>query len=584
MDADSWGDYTVVKKLGEGGMAVVYLAHPNDVPNHRVVLKELKDARHGERFKGEARNLARLKDHPNICHLYHFFPRGSRTVLVTEYIDGATLDEIARLDSRLDMATVCKVGVDVLDVLEFAHERRIFHRDLKPTNIMVDVEGKIKVIDFGIAKFEDDPDQTIPGAFLGTPQFAPPEQFSHDEKTNWGQCDIYALGMTLYFCLTGRLPFEKTSAREIAEAKRITDAPAPSRFNKDIPRELDRIILKALARLPEERYATATEMKSDLLAVRNSMMIPQTTLLDTVEWIMERRVDQPLEHPEKVEGKPGRRRLETRQWVLIVTAAAAIAFLLIFDPAGWFGPQTAGQLKKPSSTIALLADEPIRLLVDDSLVLAATLSTYVPWDTGHHIVTMISHSAPVDTFREDVILAAAETLAVRFKREKYSSDFYPTAPLKDSTGAKTISDRKAISFAFTVDTNVDVYWDDTLKGKSLTSASIKSAPGRHVLELRDSDSPDRRFVDTIELGGLESLHRKYQSLFQPEVGELRVGSTPIGGVVRIDGVVQSDRTPYTFTLPAGPHTIGIADETRGLVRETTLTVEPGQIARYFVDF
>lgn len=264
MTSQCIGEYRVLRKLGAGGMASVYLAAHRDVPNLRTVLKELSNPQLADRFRSEADKLALLDGHAGICQIKHFFEHGGCFYIVMEYIDGPTLDELIRSDNPPDMATSLQFVRSILATLEFAHARGIFHRDIKPTNIMIDRLGQLKIIDFGIAKGATDPDLTQVGSSLGSPRFMAPEQFGADGRVEWQRCDIYAVGVTLYHLLTHAFPFEGADIFEICDAKRTRDPLPPSRLNRAITPHLDAVILKAMARDPAQRFESAAAMRAAL--------------------------------------------------------------------------------------------------------------------------------------------------------------------------------------------------------------------------------------------------------------------------------------------------------------------------------
>ena len=282
MSKEFLGEYKVIRKVGEGGMAEVFLAHHKDVPDHRVILKRLKDPSLGKSFRKEANNLAKLNEHQNICTIFHFFTDDDKTIIVMQYIEGATLKDIIESEKKLPVSVVLKLAVDLLRIISYAHERKIYHRDIKPGNIMVDKQGDLKVIDFGIAKDEADPEQTAAGIFSGTPLFAPLEQFNPMAKIDWPRADVYAIGTTLYLMVSGKLPFRGRNWSEIAESKRVTVPPAPSSLAPETPEEFDRIILKAISRDPEDRYVNAGEMLKDVEALRIENIVEPVNLEDTI--------------------------------------------------------------------------------------------------------------------------------------------------------------------------------------------------------------------------------------------------------------------------------------------------------------
>ncbi len=213
------GNYKILKRMGVGGMAKVYLAVHEDVPNLKVILKILDDIRMGDRFKQEADKLALLDGHPNICRIKHFFSHGEETVIAMEYIDGMTLEEKIKSDTQLTLEEAVRIISEVLDTLSYAHEKKIYHRDIKPGNIMIDSSGNVKVIDFGIAKGEADPNLTVAGTACGTPAYMAPEQFDDSEGALNAQVDIYAVGVNLYYMLCGEQPFKGDNQFAIRDEK-----------------------------------------------------------------------------------------------------------------------------------------------------------------------------------------------------------------------------------------------------------------------------------------------------------------------------------------------------------------------------
>ncbi len=255
------GNYKILKKIGAGGMARVFLGVHEDVPNLKVVLKILDDPSLVDRFRQEADKLALLDGHPNICRIKHFFNHGENIVIAMEYIDGFTLDEKIKRDGKLPLADAMNIACKVLDILSFAHEKGIYHRDIKPSNIMIDHNGNVKIIDFGIAKAKTDPNLTRAGTACGTPAYMAPEQFNPSEDTDYAKADIYAVGTTLFYALTGELPFKGDNEFAIRDAKLFSDPPKPSSISSDLAKNVDQLILKAIDKEPTKRFASAKAMQ-----------------------------------------------------------------------------------------------------------------------------------------------------------------------------------------------------------------------------------------------------------------------------------------------------------------------------------
>ncbi|MDX6486553.1 MAG: eukaryotic-like serine/threonine-protein kinase, partial [Gaiellaceae bacterium] len=258
------GRYQVVRKLGAGGMANVYLAEDQEL-GRRVAIKILNE-RHAndeqfvERFRREAKNAAALS-HPNIVSIYDRGEAEGTYYIAMEFLDGRTLKELVISRGPAPVTVSIEYARQILQALRFAHKHGIVHRDIKPHNVLVDAEGRVKVTDFGIARAGTS-QMTEAGSIVGTAQYLSPEQArgtAVDQRS-----DLYSLGIVLYELLTGTLPFNGDTPVEIAMKHLSTVPEPPSATRPDIPRDLDLIVMRALAKNPEERYQSAEEMDADL--------------------------------------------------------------------------------------------------------------------------------------------------------------------------------------------------------------------------------------------------------------------------------------------------------------------------------
>jgi len=272
------GRYLIIRKLGSGGMANVYLAQDQEL-GRRVAIKILDD-RHArdeqfvERFRREAQNAGGLS-HPNIVSIYDRGDSEGTYYIAMEHVEGRTLKEliVARGPSPLG------IGIDytrqILSALRFAHRNGIVHRDIKPHNVIVDGEGRVKVMDFGIARAGAASQMTEAGSIIGTAQYLSPEQARGVPVDQTS--DLYSTGIVLYELLTGTVPFTGDSPVEIA-MKHLSQAPAaPSSHRAEIPRDLDYVVLRALAKGPTERYHSAEEMDSDLERIARGIGVSAET-------------------------------------------------------------------------------------------------------------------------------------------------------------------------------------------------------------------------------------------------------------------------------------------------------------------
>ena len=258
------GRYQVVRKLGAGGMANVYLAEDQEL-GRRVAIKILNDRHAGdeqfvERFRREAKNAAALS-HPNIVSIYDRGEAEGTYYIAMEYLDGRTLKELIVQRGPAPVTVSVEYARQVLSALRFAHRHGIVHRDIKPHNVLVDAEGRVKVTDFGIARAGAS-QMTEAGSIVGTAQYLSPEQARGGDVDQ--RSDLYSLGVVLYELITGTLPFNGDTPVEIAMKHLSTVPEPPSERRPDIPRDLDLIVMRALAKDPDDRYASAEEMDADL--------------------------------------------------------------------------------------------------------------------------------------------------------------------------------------------------------------------------------------------------------------------------------------------------------------------------------
>ncbi|MGI6102192.1 MAG: Stk1 family PASTA domain-containing Ser/Thr kinase, partial [Bacillota bacterium] len=262
------GRYRVLDKVGEGGMAVVYKAQCT-LLNRIVAVKVLKsqygnDADFVERFKREAQAAASLS-HPNIVNIYDVGNDNGSHYIVMEYVRGETLRDIIKQRAPLTIRDTLAYACQILLALDHAHSNSIVHRDIKPHNIIVTDDGDVKVTDFGIARATNATSFTEAGVVMGTVAYFSPEQAKG--RDIGPHSDIYALGVVMYEMLTGRVPFRGDSAIAVA-LQHIQDQPRlPSRINPSIPKPLERLVLRALAKDPRARYPSAQAMLEDLKCI-----------------------------------------------------------------------------------------------------------------------------------------------------------------------------------------------------------------------------------------------------------------------------------------------------------------------------
>ena len=261
--------YRLERLIATGGMAQVWEA-TDLVLDRRVAVKLLHshladDESFVGRFRREAIAAARLA-HPSIVSIYDTYSGDGMEAIVMELVHGHTLRQDLDRRGALPPAEVVRIGSQVADALATAHHSKLVHRDIKPANILLCEDDRVMVADFGIAKLDEhtSTDHTKEGTMLGTAKYLAPEQVEGGPVD--GRTDVYALGVVLYEMLCGRPPFVADSDAATALARLHADPPRPRQLRADLPRSLDDIVMRCLARDPEKRYGTAAELRAALLA------------------------------------------------------------------------------------------------------------------------------------------------------------------------------------------------------------------------------------------------------------------------------------------------------------------------------
>jgi predicted Ser/Thr protein kinase len=259
--------YEVLGELGRGGMGVVYRATQKGL-NRVVALKMLLGGTYADegelaRFFVEAEVVAAVR-HPNVIQVYEHGQHAARPFLSMEFLPGGSLADLVRAKGKLDPRAAAELVEKVARGVAAAHENGIVHRDLKPANVLLDECGEPKVTDFGLAKRGGRQDMTRTGAVMGTPNYMAPEQAAGRTKFVGPAADIYALGVILYECLTGRVPFVADDTMKLLAKVVEDDPPSVRELAPAVPRDLEAICLKCLKKNPHDRYASAHDLADDL--------------------------------------------------------------------------------------------------------------------------------------------------------------------------------------------------------------------------------------------------------------------------------------------------------------------------------
>ncbi len=257
--------YQIIKTIGEGGMANVYLAK-DTILDRYVAVKVLRgdladDEKFVRRFQREALSASKL-NHPNIVEMYDVGEDNGRYYIVMEYVQGKTLKSLVKKRGALTLPEVIDIMTQLSSAIMCAHDSYIIHRDIKPQNVMILDDGRVKIMDFGIAMALNSNELTQTNSVMGSVHYLPPEQANGSGSTI--KSDIYSLGILMYELLTGKVPFKGDNAVEIAIKQMKEPIPSICKQNPDIPQSVENIVLRACAKNPKNRYDSVREMYDDI--------------------------------------------------------------------------------------------------------------------------------------------------------------------------------------------------------------------------------------------------------------------------------------------------------------------------------
>jgi serine/threonine-protein kinase len=330
------GQYRVTEKLGEGGMGAVYKA-VDTLIDREVAIKMLRPeiARQPnlfQRFRAEAVTVAKL-NHAGIATLYNFMQHGDDFFMVMEYVPGKTLEAVEREHGPLPWQIAVPLFEKILDAVQSAHDFGILHRDIKPANVMLTTWGALKVMDFGIARMLGTARMTTEGCMVGTLEYIPPERVTGKESDARG--DIYSLGVVLFEMLGGRLPFQSDSEYELLRCHLQEPLPSFQEIHVDVPLEIERVVRRATAKSPDERFNSCDDFAQALQSACGNLTINKKVIVNLVGTLsvqqqpFAQQWDQPT-HPsgQSVPGDAGTAIQYLRaHWKLTVAAATVLSIV-----------------------------------------------------------------------------------------------------------------------------------------------------------------------------------------------------------------------------------------------------------------
>lgn len=353
------GRYHLDRMIGAGGMAQVWEG-TDAVLGRRVAVKVLHphladDESLVRRFRQEAVAAARLND-PGIVGVYDTCSDQGHEAIVMELLDATTLRQLIDERGTIDPDTTMRIGMRLLDALEAAHRGGLVHRDVKPSNILLCDDGRVKIADFGIAKADDQTELTRDGSMIGTASYLAPEQLTGADVD--ARADLYALGLVMYECLTGRVPFEGDTGVAVALARLHTTPVDPRRLRSDVPPGLATALMRALEREPDRRFSSAADFRAALL--RTDVVTSSTPGPPVHEYA-------PAAEPGAQSfGRSERRWLLPAFVILLIAVAIIVAGLLFRESRSLLTPDT-------TSTTTVVPAGPLPI---------ATTASYDPQGSG----------------------------------------------------------------------------------------------------------------------------------------------------------------------------------------------------------
>ena len=522
------GRYRIEAVVGTGGMAVVYRAL--DTQENRIVaIKVLRpeyesDMEFVRRFSREAEAAAKMS-HENIVNLLDVGIEGEMRYIVMEYVDGQTLKEMIREEGRIHPDVALRMTIRILAAVDHAHRNGIVHRDIKPQNILVDREGRVKVADFGIARLKTSQTTQLDpnGSAMGSVHYLSPEQ-ARGEVAN-EQSDLYSVGIVLYEMLTGHVPFDGDTTVSVA-LKHVSEAPRSMRAgNSQISRALDEVVMRALCKDKERRYQTAAEMAADL---RKTISHPRGGFVHYPKGRDAQSTEAPRESRKRKPQKPirpprpgkGRHR-----WLLIVCGVLLACALAM---AGVYFRNIRGSIPMPD-LIGLSEDVAVEAMrnlgVEDVTVVNAYSEDF---DEG---VIMLQSRAEGDLLRRDARITLTSSLGSQW--------FY----LEDMTGWKSEEAIALLEEAGAMNVSVDYDQSDLPVG---TVISVNQPSGWTSRDAQLTVKISGQSVSVPSLSGL-SLEGA-QAVIEAEGLVLGAVSEGDSADARSGAVIAQSIAPYTQVL------------------------------------
>lgn len=580
--------------LGEGGMGIVYRAW-DMVLERSVAMKMIHRSFMPHeisfrRFLAEAKILAKL-EHPNIVPVYDLLEHEEGWFIIMQYVEGMTLAAIIAREGPMPYRRFSPICRQILSALGYAHRAGVIHRDIKPGNVLITLEGTVKVSDFGLAKYEHHPALTQSSSTAGTLCYMSPEQVRNLANVDQ-RSDLYALGMTLYEMLTGRTPFVPGAPPvDILNAILQQQFPPPSRIIATVPEPLSEMVMKALAKDPAKRHQSADEMLKTISRFEYQVAHATTVKLSPEEVMdvlgddlgLQDTQEKSTRFPSKTVGSAISPRMgKFKRLVLGFLSAAAAALLILLALKLWErSPQTPAPplptrlsiLTEPSNATVFLNDDSIGLTpVKAYSVKPGRLALRIQKRNYLSIASTTAIKAGKDTTFYFLLAAlqadAPKSLMVESDTLEPALPPPLAAPL--AVGAARIDSRPR---------GATIILDQQTRGT--TPQTVKNlAVGNHSIVLRKAGY--REAVISVAIAGGET--QKIDATLVPFMGKLRVMVEP-SGTILIDGVPQRRTTtePFETDVTVGSHRIRVESPQLGFL-ERTITIEADRLQEWTIDF
>lgn len=551
------GRYEILDELGRGAMGVVYRARDPSIGRliaiKTIRMTELSDPVESERLKERLRREAHsagILSHPNIVVVYDVGQEGELAYIAMELVPGRSLESLLSDATPPGRQTLLNVLRQTAAALDYAHKKGIVHRDVKPANILISEDGVVKITDFGVAKISSSQQLTVAGTVLGTPNYMSPEQVQG--KPVDGRADQFALAVIAYEVLTGEKPFTGDHLTAVLY-KIVAEAPRPPQeVNPALPWPVSLVLNKALAKNPEERYATCTEF---IEALENALetkkdwepgarsggeALPTATVGTTVKERVAARVQQ--EAVRKAEGPPARK----RGWAPVLVGLAALLAVGVGAFLGYqrWGSQPAAGPSPPAPTAS---QKPTPMPTP------ATPAPPASEPTGPAGASVPSPAQPGPAEPAAPAVTTKPAAAPTVPAASKATERPPESGVVRGP-SQALDRKKGGPYQVMVTSSppgAEVVFDGSAENKCKTPCSIALTAGRHTLVA--TLEGHRTEMRILELTGPREV---FLSMMR-QTGTVRVESTPPGAQILLNGQPRPETTPATLILPVGRYEIQV---------------------------